>query len=61
MLARRVARRAMHKKNGEPNLPDTVRRRDSFGMMLLLAGVAGTLLALGDVLKEQQQNVAQRA
>jgi hypothetical protein len=50
----------MHERSGEPRLPDPVRRSSSIGTLLLLAGIAGALLALGDILKEQQQYVAQR-
>lgn len=55
MLARRVTRHAMHEETGEPKLPRQLRRRDNVGVMLLIAGAAGALLALGDVLKEQRQ------
>jgi hypothetical protein len=61
MLARRLTRHAMHEETGEPKMPDSVRRSNSIGLMLLLAGAAGALLAFGDVLKEQRQHVAQGA
>jgi hypothetical protein len=57
MLARRATRTAMHEQNGAPRLPRTTRRNNTFGMMLLLAGAAGALLALGDVLQEQRKHV----
>ena len=59
MGVRRLTRRAMHKDTGEPKLPRRMRRSDSAWVMLLIAGAAGALLALGDVLKEQRQRVAQ--
>lgn len=61
MLVRRLTRRAMHDESGEPRMPRSVRRSNTWGVALLLAGAAGALLALGDVLKEQRQYVAQRA
>lgn len=61
MLARRLTRSAMHEESGQPKLPKAVRRTNSVGVMLLLAGAAGALLALGDVLKEQRQQLEQRA
>lgn len=61
MLARRVTRHALHEETGEAKLPRQMRRSDNVGVMLLIAGAAGALLALGDVLKEQRQRVAQRA
>jgi hypothetical protein len=61
MLARRATRRAMHERSGAPRLPRAARRRTTFGMMLLLAGAAGALLALGDVLQEQRKYVTQTA
>lgn len=61
MLARRLTRRAMHEDSGEPKMPTAVRRSNSVGIMLLLAGAAGALLAFGDVLKEQRQQLTQRA
>lgn len=61
MVARRLTRRAMHEESGEPKMPRTVRRSNSVGLMLLLAGAAGALLAFGDVLKEQRQQLEQRA
>ena len=61
MLARRLTRKAMHTEAGEPNLPRPVRRTNSAGIMLLIAGAAGALLALGDVLREQRKHIAQRA
>jgi hypothetical protein len=47
----------MHEQNGEPRLPRTARKTNSFGMMLLLAAGAGALLALGDVLQEQRKEI----
>lgn len=61
MLVRRVTRRTMHDEHGNPKLPRTVQRSRSLGLMLVLAGAAGALLALGDVLQEQRAEVAQRA
>ena len=61
MLARRLTRSAMHEESGEPKMPRVLRRSNSWGVMLLLAGAAGALLALGDVLKEQRQQLEQRA
>jgi hypothetical protein len=61
MLARKVTRRAMHKPGGVPRLPRAARRNYSFGMMLLLAGAAGVLLALGDVVQEQRKHVVEFA
>jgi hypothetical protein len=61
MLVRRLARWTMHEQSGEPKLPRSVRRSRSVGLMLVLAGAAGALLAFGDVLQEQRKQVAQRA
>ena len=61
MLARKATHRAMHEQNGEPRLPRTARKNDSFTMMLLLAAAAGALLALGDVLQEQRKEAAASA
>lgn len=61
MLVRRVTRRTMHDEHGEPRLPRAVQRRRSVGWLLVLAGAAGALLAMGDVLQEQRTEVAQRA
>jgi hypothetical protein len=59
MLARQATRRAMHKPGGVPRLPRSTRKNTTIGMMLLLAGATGVLLALGDVLQEQRKHVAQ--
>jgi hypothetical protein len=59
MVARTMTRRMMHAPSGRPRLPRAARRTQSFGMMLLLAAAAGTLLALGDVFNEQRKHVAQ--
>lgn len=61
MLARRVARRAMHDPSGAPRLPRAARRNNSFATMLALAATAGALLALVDVLQEQRKHVTQVA
>jgi len=61
MLARWATRRAMHEQSGAPRLPRAARRNRTFGMMLLLAGAAGALLALGDVLQEQRRHVTHAA
>jgi hypothetical protein len=61
MLVRRATRRAMHEPGGTPRLPRAARRRKTFGMMLALAGAAGALLALGDVLQEQRKHVVEAA
>ncbi len=61
MLARRATRRAMHRRSDVPRLPPAARRKNTFGMMLLLAGSAGALLALGDVLQEQRKHVTTAA
>jgi hypothetical protein len=60
ILARRIARRAMHEPGGEPRLPDAA-HRSSLSMVLLLAAAAGTALALADVLQEQRKHVTQLA
>jgi hypothetical protein len=57
MVARKATRRALHEQNGAPRLPHATRRRKTFGMMLLLAAVAGAVLAFGDVLQEQRKHV----
>jgi hypothetical protein len=61
MIVRRLTRRTMHKQTGQPKLPRALRMSNSVGTMLVLAGTAGALLALGDVLQEQRKHVAQRA
>jgi hypothetical protein len=61
MLVRMATRRAMHEQSGEPRLPHATRRKQTFGMMLLLAASAGALLALGDVFQEQRKHVTQAA
>jgi hypothetical protein len=61
MMARRMTTMALHRDDGRPKLPAPVRRADSIRMMLLLAGVAGVMLALGDMLQEQRKQVAERA
>ena len=61
MLVRRVMRRTLHRDTGEPKLPRSMRRTNSVRSMLLLAGAAGALLAIGDVLQEQRKLVTQRA
>jgi len=58
MVARKATRRALHEQSGAPRLPRATRRRKTFGMMLLLAAVAGAVLAFGDVLQEQRKHVA---
>ena len=58
MLARRAARRAMHRKDGEPRLPRAARDNNGFVTVLLLAVAAGALLAVADVLLEQRKNAA---
>jgi hypothetical protein len=57
MVARSVTRRAMHYRSGTPRLPRAARRNNSFTTMLVLAAAAGAMLALGDVMKEQQKHV----
>jgi hypothetical protein len=54
MVARRVSRRAMHGRGGEPRLPRGARQQRGFGMMLLWAAAAGVILALADVMLEQR-------
>jgi hypothetical protein len=61
VLVRMGTRRAMHEQSGEPRLPHATRRKQTFGMMLLLAASAGALLALGDVFQEQRKHVTQAA
>jgi hypothetical protein len=61
MLVRRATRHTMHDEGGRPKLPRQIRRSNSIGAMLVIAGAAGALLALGDVLQEQRKRVAQRA
>ena len=61
MVVRRVMRRTLHRDSGEPKLPRAVRRSSSVRSVLLLAGAAGALLAIGDVLQEQRKLVTQRA
>jgi hypothetical protein len=57
-LSRTAARKVMHKRNGAPRLPRAARRKSGVGMMLLLAAATGVALALGDLLREQRQQVA---
>jgi hypothetical protein len=47
----------MHSRSGTPRLPRAARRNNSFTTMLVLAAAAGAMLALGDVMKEQQKHV----
>jgi hypothetical protein len=61
MLARTATRRAMHVRTGAPRLPRAVRRRNSFGTMILLAVATGVILALGDVLQEQRKRVTRHS
>ncbi|MEW6268886.1 MAG: hypothetical protein AB1689_06260 [Thermodesulfobacteriota bacterium] len=59
MLTRRVARRAMHRKGGDPRVvPRTARRRHGLATVLAWAAAAGVLLALADVLLEQRKESA---
>jgi len=60
ILARHVARLALHGPGGEPRLPEAA-YRSSLSVMLLLAAAAGAALALGDVLKEQREHATQVA
>jgi hypothetical protein len=61
VIVRRLTRRTMHERTGHPKLPQVLRRSHGVGTMLMLAGTAGALLALGDVLQEQRKQVVQRA
>lgn len=60
MLTRRAARKAMHRKGGEPRLPRAAREKRGFGTMLLLAVAAGVLLAVADVVLEQRKHALQK-
>jgi hypothetical protein len=60
MLTRTAMRRALHDSGGAPRLPPAARRNHTFEMMVALAGVAGALLALADVLREQRKQVVQQ-
>lgn len=60
MLTRRAARRALHRRTGEPRLPHAARNRDGFGTMLVWAVAAGVILALADVLLEQRSRTGGR-
>jgi hypothetical protein len=61
VIVRRLTRRTMHEQTGRPRLPRGLRKSNSIATMLALAGTAGALLALGDVLQEQRKHVAERA
>lgn len=61
MIARTMTRRAMHDAHGSPRLPLAARRNLSFSMMVVLAGAAGVMLALGDVLREGRKQLTQTA
>jgi hypothetical protein len=61
MAVRAAARRAMHDEHGAPRLPNAMRGDLSFSMMVLLAGGAGVMLALGDVLRQRRKQIAQTA
>jgi hypothetical protein len=61
MVARTATRRAMHDEHGSPRLPRAARRDLSFSMMVLLAGAAGVILALGDVLQERRKQISHTA
>lgn len=61
MLTRRVARRAMHRADGDPRVvPRAVRRRHGFLAGLAWAAAAGLLLALADVFLEQRKESARQ-
>lgn len=61
MVVRAAARRAMRDEHGAPRLPNAVRGDISFSMMVLLAGAAGVMLALGDVLQQRRKQITQTA
>jgi hypothetical protein len=61
MIVRQLTRRTMHTQTGRPKLPRSLRMSNNVGTMLVVAGTAGALLALGDVLQEQRKHVARRA
>lgn len=58
MLARKAARRAMHKRDGVPRLPRAARENNGWVMILVLAVAAGAVLAIADVLQEQRKQHA---
>ena len=60
MLTRRATRRALHRRTGEPRLPDATRRREGFRTMIAWAIAAGVILALADVLIEQRLHATRR-
>jgi hypothetical protein len=59
-LVRRSARKAMHTDRGLPRIPREARRRSGFGTMLLWAAGTGAVLAIADVLREQQSDSTRR-
>ena len=57
MLTRRTTRGAMHRRSGEPRLPNAAKDTGVVTILLLAVG-AGALLAIADVLKEQRKEAA---
>jgi hypothetical protein len=60
-VVRRATHSAMHTDEGHPRLPGTVRRSSGLGTVLLWAAGTGALLALADVMREEQKQVRRRA
>jgi hypothetical protein len=60
-VTRNVTRRVLHNEAGRPKLPRRARRRNGLNTALLWAAGAGVVLAVSDVLREQQKDVADRA
>lgn len=54
-IVRRATRKVMHGRGGMPRLPVTVRRRSGVGSALALAAGTGALLAMADLLREQEK------
>ena len=60
-MMRRATRRAMHTRYGAPRLPVAARKTRGVGSGLMWAAGTGAMLALSDVLREQEKRTVHRA
>ena len=54
-IVRVATRKVMHHRGGTPRLPGAVRRSSGVGPALAIAAGTGALLAIADLLREQEK------